>query len=91
MRSETQKVVSMTMEKELHAAIQDRAKELNITVSGYIRLLVNNDLRSGGDVTLLAPPQDSSPTVDESAHKLARKAALEAIERVRGKKRVGSR
>ena len=54
MRSESQKVVGMTMEKDFHEEIKVRATALNLSVSAYIRTLVQNDLRTGGNLVLLA-------------------------------------
>lgn len=55
-RAEGQTVVSISMSKDLLAAIDARAKALRLKRADYLRRLAYNDIETGGDFVLRSGP-----------------------------------
>ena len=75
------------MSQDLLDKMDARVKELGMTRSQYLRHLIKQELESGQPMVLGQPTPEQSTTADESVRKLARKAAEDAVAKVRARRK----
>ena len=65
-RAEDQTTMTFSLDKDLAAAVRARARGLRISVSGYLRMLADQDI--GGGQILIAGPRSGSATLATDKH-----------------------
>ena len=59
-RSEDQTTMTFSLDRELAGAVRERARSLRITVSGYLRMLADQDI-GGGQILIAGPRSAPAP------------------------------
>lgn len=87
-RSPDQTAISISMDNDLRAQIDDRAKSLGLNRSKYLALLARNDIASGGDMTVReqsTPPPNTGTNSSKKARAGGDLLAGAALRNCRGK------